>query len=237
MELLALGILLVVAVGAIILGTRGVFARDLTNALKRVNQQEQELQEKADILEQRLTQIEKDYHAKLKRAETEAERLVQEAKAQAMNIRTVAIDEAKLRARQVLLEAEQEKGQLKAEIARGLDGQAFQRAAEVLRDLLPQAELQAVHRKLIASLLEALRQLDAAPLKPSVERVELTTALPLTPDEAKQMAQWASGAFGARVGVQVQMDPALVAGCLARVGTTVLESTLVARLRCEGHAG
>lgn len=236
MELFALGILLVVAVGAIVLGTRGVFARDLTRALVRVNQQEQELQEKADILEQRLTQIERDYHAKLKRADVEAERLIQEAKTQAMNIRAVGIDEAKQRARQVLLEAEQGKGQLKAELARELDGQAFQRAAEVLRDLLPQAELQRVHHTLTDSLLEALQQMDVEPMKPTVERVDVTTALPLAPEAARRLTQWASTAFGARVGVQVHMDPSLVAGCLVRVGTTVVESTLVARLRQEGHA-
>ena len=60
MELLGLGALVLGIVVLVIFFTRGVFSRDLTQAMKRVTQREEELQEKADILEQRLGQMERE---------------------------------------------------------------------------------------------------------------------------------------------------------------------------------
>lgn len=234
MELLGLGIVLVVALGVIlgivILLTRGLFAKDLTQALQRVNQQEQALQEKADILEHRLGQLERDYHAKLKRAEGEAEQMLQDAKTQAVNIRTVAIEEAKHRARQLLLEAEQGKLQLKAEAAKELDGRAVQHACASLRTLLPAPALAALHEALVGELLTALNGLDAAPLRGHLERVVVVTGQPFTAADAKRLAQWAETALGRGTVVEMNTEPTLLAGCVVQLGTTVVDNSLPNRL-------
>ena len=234
MELIGLGILLVVALGVIlaivIFLTRGLFARDLTQALKRVNQQEQALQEKADILESRLNQMERDYHAKLKRAEGEAEQMLQDAKTQAVNIRTAAIEEAKHRARQLLLEAEQGKLQLKSELAKELNGRAVQEACTSLRTLLPATALAALHAALVKELLAALKHLDVAALRQHLARVVVVTGQPLDEADAQRLAQWAATALGSSVGVEVKTEPALIAGCVVQLGTTVVDNSLPNRL-------
>ena len=230
MELIGVGVLLVVVLGIIVLWTRGVFARDLTQALKRVTQQEQTLQEKADVLEQRLAQMEREYHAKLKVAQKDAERIVEDAKQQAMNIRTAAIEEAKHRARHLLLEAEQSRAQLKSEVAQELNGQAIQRTCESLRALLPASELLALHTTLTTELLRALAQLDVAPFRAEINRIEVVSAQALTSAQSHQLAQWALTALGTTVAVQVKTDPALVAGLVVRLGPTVIDNSLVNRL-------
>ena len=239
MELLTLGVVLVLALGVVIFFiiflTRGVFARDLTLALKRVNQQERELQEKADILEQRLGQLERDYQAKIKRAEAEAARIVQEAKNQAMNIRTVAIEEAKHRARQLLLEVEQGKAQLKAELARELDGKTVAHACELLRAILPPSELTSLHGTLIGELWEVLKALDVSTFRTAVEQVEVATAQPLTPAQSQRLSQWLTASFGAALPLEVKTDAALVAGCIVRLGPTVVDNSLPNRLRQQGE--
>ena len=234
MELIGLGILLVAALGVIlgivILLTRGLFARDLTQALKRVNQQEQALQEKADILESRLNQMERDYHAKLKRAEGEAEQMLQDAKTQAVNIRTAAIEEAKHRARQLLLEAEQGKLQLKSELAKELNGRAAQEACASLRTLLPATALAALHAALVKELLAALKELDVAALRQHLARVVVVTGQPLEEADAQRFAQLAATALGSGVGFEVQTEPTLIAGCVVQLGTTVVDNSLPNRL-------
>jgi len=234
MELLLLGVLLLCSLGVIFF-TRGVFSRDLTLALKRVAQQEQGLQEKADILEQRLGQLERDYQAKLRRAEAEAERIAQEAKQQAMNIRTVAIEEAKHRARQLLLEAEQGKVQLKSDLSRELNGRLVQRACESLRALLPPDQLAALHAVLMKQVLEALKQVDARSLGAPVERVDVVTAHPMGSAESLHLKQWAAASAGAGVPIQVEEDPALVAGCIVRAGQAVIDGSLANQLTQRNH--
>ena len=230
MELIGLAIVLVFALAIVIFFTRGVFARDLTSALKRVTQQEQELQAKADILEQRISQMERDYHVKVKRAEVEAERIIQEAKNQAMNIRATAIEEAKYRARQLLLEAEQGRSHLKAELAKELDGQAIRHACDSLRALLPASQLSSLHDLLVQELLEALKRLDVRTLCADVVHIDVLSAQALAPAASQQLAQWAVKVFGPSVPLHVKTDPTLVVGCVVRLGSTTLDNSLVHRL-------
>lgn len=236
MELLGLGVLLLFGLILVILWTRGVFARDLTRALRRVTDQEEALQEKAAILEQRLAQMERDYQAKLKRAEAEAERVVQQAKGQAMNVRTVAIEEAKHRARQLLLEAEQGKGQLRADVARELNGQATQRACAALRALLPDAMRSQVHATLMQELLEAVQALDGRRLHGRVEGIAVTAAAALTAEESTRLAQWSQATLGKAATIQAVVDPELVAGGMIRLGETTLDNSLATRLGRHGQA-
>lgn len=237
MDLVSLAILLAFALGLVVivmLLTRGVFARDLTQALKRVTDQERALQEKADILEQRIRQMEREYETKLKRADGEAERVVDEAKQQAMNVRTAAIEEAKHRARQFMVEAEQGRAQLKQEAARELDGHAARRACESLRQLLSPADLLALHRRLLEELLQTLRGLEAARLHPGPEGVRVLTGLPLPPEDAHRLAQWALSAVGPSVTVSTSTDPALVAGGIVRIGEMFIDNSLYNRLNGVG---
>ena len=237
MELVGLGLLLFSALGIIlfvvILLTRGVFARDLTNALKRVNQQEQELQEKADILERRLHLLEQEYRAKLKRAETEADQLIQDAKNQAMNVRTAAIEEAKHRARQLFLEAEQGRVQLRTDVEKELDGRASRRACDSLRTILSAQAFASVHAALMHELLDALKSLDTAGFRAGLERIVVVTGQPLAPPEAALLTDWAAAAVGSQVPVEFKVEPSLGAGGVVQLGTTVVDNSLVNRL---GHA-
>jgi len=233
MELLGLGFLLVVALGlvffVIILLTRGVFAKDLTHALKRVHQQEQALQENADILERRIRQMEQEYHAKLRRADLDVERVLQEAKAQAMNIRTAAIEEAKHRARQLLLEAESYKSQLRYDVARELNGQTVQQACASLRVLMSSADLQGLHARLVKELLETLRQMGlTSPDTPA--SITIVTAQPLSEDDMAQLRHWAATVVGTPAPLEVKTEPTLVAGCLVQIGNTVIDNSLPNRL-------
>lgn len=234
MELFGLGILLVAALGIIlfvvILVTRGVFARDLTNALKRVTQQEQELQEKADILEQRIRSLEQEYQAKIKRGEAEAEQLIQDAKNQAMNVRTAAIEEAKHRARQLFLEAEQGRTQLRTEAAKALDGKAVRRACNSLRTVLSVESLAALHTALMRELLEALAQLDTGLFRAGVDRVIVASGQPLTDDGRRPVANWVAAAAGPGVEVEFRTDPGLGAGAVVHIGTTIVDNSLLNRL-------
>lgn len=241
MDLFGLAMLLAVALGGIILiitvVTRGVFARDLALALQRVNQQEQALQDKASVLEQRLGQMERDDQAKLKRAHLEAEQIVHDAKNQAMNVRAVAIEEAKHRARQLLLEAEQGKAQLKAELADELTRHVMQRLCDSLRTLLPEAELASLHRALVGGLLASLTQLDGKALRATISRVEVTTAQEMEPAQTQQLRHWVVTALGSEMPLQVETDPTLVAGCVMRLGSTVVENSLLRRLSQANGAG
>ena len=230
MEWVGIVVVLIGAVIAAIFFTRGMFARDLTQALERVRQQERELQEKADLLEQRLAQMERDYQLKLKRAEVEAERVLQEAKHQAVNLRTVAIEESKHRARQLMLEVDQGKQQLRSEILRELNGVATRRACDALKVLLTEEQINQMHALLMKELIEALKQVDLRAQQIVASRVEVIAAQALGSAESLRIAQWAAASIGADVPIQPAVDATLVAGGIVRVGQTIIDNSLMNRL-------
>ena len=148
-----------------------------------------------------------------------------------MNVRSAAIEEAKHRARQLLLEAQQGRTQLKAEVAKELNGQVVQHTCDALRALLPPSELTKLHGALVEQLLQAVKRLDAALLKPNVSHVDVTTGQPLAPAHSQQFAQWVVASLGATVPVHFRTDPSLIAGCLVQLGSTIVDSSLANRLR------
>ena len=219
------------ALAGVILFTRGVFSKDLTNALKRVTDQEQVLQQKADILEQRLGQMERDYHVKLKRAEADAEHLLEDAKQQAANVRASAVEEAKHRVRQLLLEAEHARSQqIKISLLKELNGKTAHRACEVLQDLLPAEQLALLDERLIRELMDTLAHMDVHPVASTVAHVDVTTAQPLPSAVSQQLAQWAVASFGPTVPLHVQVNPALIAGGVVQLGPTTVDNCLLNRL-------
>ncbi len=230
MELFGLALVVLLALVVVIFFTRGAFAKDLTDALKRVNQQERALQEKADILEQRLRQLEVDYHAKLKSAQAEAERLVHEAKRASLHVQAAAVEEAKYRARQLMLEAEQGRTQLKAEVAQELDARTLQRVCQSLRVLLTSDERHRLHSILVQELLETVRQLDGASVSSNGHAVHVMTAVPLHPDGARHFEGWAKTALGPDATLVCETDERLVAGGVVRVGAVVVDNSLANRL-------
>jgi F-type H+-transporting ATPase subunit delta len=63
-----------------------------------------------------------------------------------------------------------------------------------------------------------------------VVRAEVTTAMPLAPDRVSALQQGLSRLTGRQVQMQVRVDPAIVGGAVARVGSTVYDGSIVTQL-------
>jgi len=63
-----------------------------------------------------------------------------------------------------------------------------------------------------------------------VVRAEVTTAVPLSPERLVQMEQRLAAATGRRVTMTTRVDPALIGGAVARVGSVVYDSSIATRL-------
>jgi F-type H+-transporting ATPase subunit delta len=73
-----------------------------------------------------------------------------------------------------------------------------------------------------------------------VIRAEVTTAVPLTGDRAAELQRRLSAAIGRRVTLTTNVDPGLIGGAVARVGTTVYDGSIATQLerlkeRLEQH--
>ena len=63
-----------------------------------------------------------------------------------------------------------------------------------------------------------------------ITRAEVTTALPLPPEQVAQFEQRLTAATGRRVTVTTRVDPLLIGGAVARVGSTVYDGSIATQL-------
>jgi F-type H+-transporting ATPase subunit delta len=98
--------------------------------------------------------------------------------------------------------------------------------------------------KLAARLLSLLAERDRLSLVPDfvslyrerlmeyrqVVRAEVTTAAPLTAERTAQMQQQLAQLTGRRVTMTTKVDPALIGGAVARVGSTVYDGSIATQL-------
>jgi len=63
-----------------------------------------------------------------------------------------------------------------------------------------------------------------------ITRAEITTALPLLPEQVTQFEQRLAAATGRSVTMTTSVDPALIGGVVARVGSTVYDGSIVTQL-------
>ena len=61
-------------------------------------------------------------------------------------------------------------------------------------------------------------------------RAEITTAEPLLPEREAQLQQRLSRATGRRVMLTSKVDPAIIGGVIAKIGTIVYDGSIAAQL-------
>ena len=63
-----------------------------------------------------------------------------------------------------------------------------------------------------------------------IVRAEVTTAAPLSPDRAEQLQKRLAALTGRKVTMTTKVDPALIGGAVARVGSTVYDGSIATQL-------
>jgi F-type H+-transporting ATPase subunit delta len=83
------------------------------------------------------------------------------------------------------------------------------------------------------ALIPALNEVYAARLREhqQVITAEITTAAPLSPERAAQLQQRLSQATGRTITMTTSVDPELIGGAVARVGSTVFDGSIAAQLQ------
>lgn len=83
--------------------------------------------------------------------------------------------------------------------------------------------------KALPAIAQRLREM--ADDKRGVLRAEILTAMPLPEEYFTQLQQQLERVTGRRIALDRKLDPSLICGVVARVGDTVYDGSLIARLR------
>lgn len=111
----------------------------------------------------------------------------------------------------------------------------------ILADIIQQLGLGATSKSFLGLLLDrrriralpsiAQRLREMADLRRGVTRAEVLTAMPLPEEYFEKLQRELERITGRRVALDRKLDPSLICGVLVRVGDTVYDGSLVARLK------
>jgi F-type H+-transporting ATPase subunit b len=177
-------------------------------------------------------------------AEKEAHQIIAEAQAVAAQKVREATERADVAAREVLAQADAEAAQIRvsaaAEVSHERDrilsdvrGQiaalSMAAAQKLLGDVLDEQR----HHTLIQEFFSGVKNGKVVVLEDealSGGSAEITSALPLTPEEVELVKQIVIGKIGAQAAITFHVDPSILGGLVVRIGDKVLDGSVAGQL-------
>jgi F-type H+-transporting ATPase subunit b len=177
-------------------------------------------------------------------AEEEARQIIAKAQAEANQKVREATDRADLAAREVLAKAEVDAAKIRddarAEIAQDRDrvladvrGQIAALSMAAAQRLIGEALDEKRQRALIDEFFSGVKSGKVVVLESSAlagASAEITSALPLTPDEQETVKRDILSKIGSQATVTFRVDPAILGGLVVRVGDKVLDGSVSGQL-------
>lgn len=177
-------------------------------------------------------------------AEKEAREIIAKAQAEAQQKIREATERAEVSAREVLAQADGDSAKIReearAEIAQERDriladvrGQIAALAMAAAQRLIGDALDEQRQRKLIEEFFSGVKAGKVVVLEGGVfsgASAEITSALPLTPEELESVKKDVLSKVGSQATVTFRVDPAILGGLVVRVGDKVLDGSVSGQL-------
>ncbi len=218
---------------------RALVYKPMLRMLERRRQAIAQGLEDARVAAEARASAEKDAQEVLAKAQHEAsQRLQQAAEAAeqvAREIKAAAEKEAAQIRAAALAEAEQAKLQALADLRGQVAALSIAAAERIIRESLDERR----QRALVAEFFSGLREGKVALLEGeelSGGSVEVTSALPLTPEEQQVIRQEITSKVGAGSSITFRVDPAVLGGLIISVGDRVLDGSVAGALEGMRHS-
>ena len=199
--------------------------REKEALLAEAHQKQQEADAKLREIEERLSHI-----------DTEIEARLQEAYERAQDERESLLETTREEAEKILGEAEVEAAKRQQQEMIELQEQLVETIMDLSGQILSKTVPDSAHEKLIEELTAEIWDLGKSDMnqvrairESLAERtptVNVSTAKELTPEQQRSLVRTFSALADSNVNMEIEVDPALIAGIQVRMGDLVVENTL-----------
>ena len=192
--------------------------------------------EDARIAEEARANAEKEKERILSEAQTKAAEIVREAAERAEAVgkeRLMAIEAEIAKTRETALaEVEQERNRLLGELRSQVVALSIAAAQKLVGETLKQDERR--QHDLLQEFFSGVRAGKVVVLEGtelSGEAAEITSALPLTPEEQEVVKKEVLSSLGSAATISFRVDPSILGGLVVRVGDRILDGSVVGQLQ------
>ena len=226
-------LLLLLFIGALMfLALRFVLTQHFTKATGHLYALSQETLLQQETLKKKLMEGDRHYQEQVAKAQEEGNKLRVKILQEAEVAKQEVINQAHKEAERIVQQALQTRDALHKELTESMESRAVERAAQLLREALPQGLRQAAHTQWVDELmLNGLIEVEKLEVPEGTREVRVASAFPLTSSQKKILCDRLRKVLGFEVTLQETVEASLVAGLVITVGQLVLDGSLASRLK------
>ena len=210
---------------------------------RRVNQRAEEKQQQKEEINRQLAQAEnlrQELDERLENVDERVEEILGEARERMEEIRRSTIANARREAERILKAASSEAGQLQEKAVSDHMEEILDAIREISQRVIRETSPDEVHARLVQDLNDRIWQLGSGEMD-QVEAIRrsldersptvfVESARPLDDGQVKELRKTLSALIDQEVDLERETDPDLISGLRVRVGDTLINSTLAAKL-------
>lgn len=225
-------ILQVVIFFILIIGFRRVMTKNVTLATQHLEELSKEYVKKEEELNNRMKEMEKRAKEIIKQAEEEArsmrEKIIKEAEEEKEKI----IDDARRQGDEIIKQAEKARDSLISEIEEKIEQEAFNKACDLLDEVLPEEFKKGIHNFWIEELVNSgFEELANLHLPEDMKEIKIISAFPLTEEQRRILGERLKEILKKDFDIKEEINSKIVAGVIVSVGNLILDGSLKNRIK------
>jgi len=229
--LIQLVVIQIITFVAIVFTLRKLLYAETAKEVGRLKKLKQEAAARQRDLAQKIEAAENAYREKVAKAEEDIRVFHQRAEEQAEEMRKQALDKANAESERIVNAASNAREKMREEIALEMQKKSPVLASRIFTEVLSDKVKLTAHKELINEVASEVKKIDKAKFKLKIKKGELDSAYPLDKSEKSNLSSLVVGRLGYKIPFEEKVEKHLVAGVVIRLGTLIIDGSLVNRLR------
>jgi len=224
-------LLQIATVVAIVMFLRMLLHKQLEMGMTRIKKLDKENLSKETDLNDKLEKVDKDYGAKIKEAEKQANEIISIAKESSKKMRDTTRTRAKDEAKRIISSAIQEKDKVVKEARREIHRKAVDTAVLILNNVFSEGELSGLRCRISKDVIETL--LKSKNVQVLIEKnsdVEIITADKLTKEDEAGIEKLIEGSVGEKKNVKFRVDQTVLGGLVLKIDESIIDGGIAYRI-------
>lgn len=211
----------------IVLFLRWLLYNQISRALRRLQQLNQQNLEKERVLKEELERARKEAENEIKQGKAQAESLKEKARGEAENARRDILETSRKEAKRIISEGERESQRKHKDLLLQMQDKAVYLAMDIIRYIFTERSLRALHVHLIDELIDNIAKLEKEKIRAQSDTVEIVCAHSLEENQKQRLQQALSSKLDRNIILKEKLNQEVVAGLIIRLsGFVVIDGSI-----------
>jgi len=219
-------LLQVIVFSGVIYFLKKILYGDTQSAINRLNREYQDLLGKQKQLSQKVEEAEKELVLKKEEAIAVKNKMTTQAMDEIRQQKDETIMKAKQEAEEIVAKAKAASDKNYHEIEKQVRAKLTEDAADLLRQAMSDQIVRATHVELVSEFLERAKNFDLSNVDPSLQKLTVKTAVPLTAAEKEKIKVFVTAKLNRPLELEEVEDKTLISGVVLMFGTLMMDGSM-----------